>query len=337
MSTTDGFVVRMYSRGSETLWSLQGPDGKPVAEVEKFLRTVMCRGLSARTRRTYCFDLLCAYRWMAAADLQPPELVGENFLEFVAFQQRPPRAAASTINRRLRLLHRFVDFLTGTPPVIPVWQYRNHAQGFHGPARHGSLRLKEPHRVIQPIKDAQFLAFFGSLRTWRDRAITLLMWGEGLRSMEVLNLATGDVDFQQRSLRIEGKGNKQRVMPLADVVANALLLYLRLERPKSSSASLVLVLKGPRRDRPLTLAGLRRIFRYHRKKSGVGCANPHRFRHSFGTNMTRARVSLLALAKMMGHSSPQTTMRYVEIEDEELRTLYFQALESLLPEDLLDE
>jgi site-specific recombinase XerD len=257
--------------------------------------------------------------------------------EFVAFQQHPPPAATSTINRRLRLLHRFVEFLTGTPPVIPVWQYRNHAEGFHGRARRGSLRLKEPHRVIQPLRDAEFLTFFGSLRTWRDHAITLLMWCEGLRSMEVLNLTVRDVEFQQKTLRIEGKGNKQRVMPLAEPVANALRLYLRLERPKGSSTSLFLVLKGPNRSRPLTLAGLRRIFRYHRKKSGVDLANPHRFRHSFGANMTRAHVSLLALAKMMGHNSPQTTMRYVEIEDTELRTLYFQALESLLPENLLEE
>jgi site-specific recombinase XerD len=82
--------------------------------------------------------------------------------------------------------------------------------------------------------------------------------------------------------------------------------------------------------------GLRRIFRYHRSKSGVEQANPHRFRHSFGANMTRCRVPLLILARMMGHSSPHTTMRYVEIEDHELREHYQQALDTLRAKGLLN-
>jgi integrase len=98
-----------------------------------------------------------------------------------------------------------------------------------------------------------------------------------------------------------------------------------------------IVLKGPRRRSPLSLEGLRRIFRYHRGKSGIKHANPHRFRHSFGANMTRCRVPLLVLARMMGHSSPHTTMRYVEIEDEELRTHYQKALDTLNNKGLLND
>ena len=87
----------------------------------------------------------------------------------------------------------------------------------------------------------------------------------------------------------------------------------------------------------LSAAGLRRIFRYHRRKSGIEQANPHRFRHCFGATMTRCRVPLLVLARMMGHSSPHTTMRYVEIEDHELRDHYFQALDIIKTKGLLHE
>jgi len=334
MSEEDGFGVRMRRWGAEQRWELLGPDGEPVPEAERFLHTLMVRGLSPRTRRTYAFDLLCAYRWMAEANLQPNPLTGEQLLEFIEFQQRPPPASPSTINRRLRLLHRFVDFLTGAPPIIQPWAYRSHAASFYARARRGSVRLKEPHRVVRPLKDAEVLEFFSSLKTWRDRAITLLMWAEGLRSAEVLSLTLPDLDFHHMSLRIQGKGNKERVMPLAQPVANALVLYLRLERPAVPSPRLFLVLKPPHRGRPLTLAGLRAIFRYHRKASGVLAANPHRFRHAFGANMTRYCTPLLALAKMMGHSSPNTTMRYVEIEDAQLRALYLEAIEKLLPGDL---
>lgn len=337
MSAEDEFSVRMRRWGAEQRWELLGPDAEPIPEAERFLHTLMVRGLSPRTRRTYAFDLLCAYRWMAETDHQPEELTGDALLEFIEFQQRPPPSAPSTINRRLRLLQRFVDFLTGAPPTIPPWEYRSHAASFYARAHRGSLRLKEPHRVVRPLKDAEVLEFFSSLKSWRDRAITLLMWAEGLRSAEVLNLTLPDLDFHHRSLRIQGKGNKERVMPLATPVANALVLYLRLERPAVPSPRLFLVLKRPRRGQPLSMKGLQAIFRYHRTASGVHAANPHRFRHAFGTNMTRHRTPLLALAKMMGHSSPNTTIRYVEIEDAELRALYLEAIEKLLPRDLLSE
>ena len=337
MNHPGAFSVRMQPWGAEERWQLLGPDGEPLPEAERFLHTLMLRGLSPRTRRTYGFDLLCAYRWMSEATLQPDQVCGDQLLEFVEFCQRPPPASPSTINRRLRLLQRFVDFLTGAPPMVQPWKYQSHAASFYGPARKGSLRLKEPYRVVHPLKDAEVLEFFSSLKTWRDRAITLLMWAEGLRSREVLNLTIPDLDFHHMSLRIQGKGNKERVMPLARPVANALVLYLRLERAAVSSPRLFLALKTPQRGRPLSMAGLRTIFRYHRKASGVRAANPHRFRHSFGATMTRHRTPLLALAKMMGHSSPNTTMRYVEIEDAELRGLYLEAIEKLLPGNLLDE
>ena len=126
-------------------------------------------------------------------------------------------------------------------------------------------------------------------------------------------------------------------MPLAEAAANTLLLYAQLERPTTDSQAMFVVLKGPRRGQPLSAEGLRRIFRYHRAKSGITQANPHRFRHSFGANMTRCRVPLLVLARMMGHSSPHTTMRYVEIEDHELRAHYLEALDVLKAKGMLHE
>jgi site-specific recombinase XerD len=268
---------------------------------------------------------------------EPHQLGGEDLLAFIDYLQRPPPASPSTINRRLRLLQRFVEFLTGAAPVIAAWRQYTHALHFHARSRRGSVRIKEPDRVVQPLSDPQVLGFYTSLRTWRDRSLVLLMWAEGLRADEVLNLTVNDVDPYGQSLRIQGKGNKQRVMPLAGVVASILRLYGQLERPATASQAMFVVLKGPRRGEPLSTEGLRRIFRYHRRKSGITQANPHRFRHGFGTNMTRCRVPLLVLARMMGHSSPHTTMRYVHVEDVELRTHYLQALETLQAKGVLNE
>ena len=335
--TLNAFTVRLGQRQSQPVWELRQADGQPVAEAERFIHTLVLRGLSPRTRRTYAYDLLAAYRWMDKVQRQPRQVGGEDLVAFIDYLQQPPSASPSTINRRLRLLQRFVQFLTGTAPVVEAWQQHSHALHFHSRSRRGSVRIKEPYRVVQPLKDAQVLAFYRSLKTWRDRAMVLLMWAEGLRASEVINLTINDIDPNGQSLRILGKGRKQRVMPLAEAVATTLRLYAQLERPSTDSPAVFIVLKGQRRGSPLSGDGLRRIFRFHRSKSGIAQANPHRFRHSFGANMTRCRVPLLVLARMMGHSSPLTTMRYVEIEDVELRALYRQALDVLKTQGLLHE
>jgi len=145
------------------------------------------------------------------------------------------------------------------------------------------------------------------------------------------------VDFQNMSLRILGKGRKERMMPLAETVAKVLLQYLACERPSRSSPRFFVVLKGPRRGQPMTYTGLHRVFRYHRATSHILNANPHRFRHTFGANMTRCRVRLAVLAKMMGHSSPQTTLRYIELNDQEVRQQYEDALKTLNTSGMLDD
>ena len=275
----NAFAVRKRQRQGQQVWQLVSEDGQPVEDAERFIHTIVLRGLSPLTRRTYAYDLLEAYRWMAEADRQPEQITGDDLVAFIDYQQRPPPASPSTINRRLRLLQRFVQFLTGEAPTVAAWRQHTHALHFHSRSRRGSVRIKEPHRVIHPLKDTEVMTFYASLKTWRDRSIMLLMWAEGLRAAEVLNLTVNDIDSQGQSLRILGKGNKQRVMPLADAAANTLRLYAQLERPTTGSQAMFVVLKGPRRGQPLSAEGLRTIFRYHRDKSGIKQANPHRFRH----------------------------------------------------------
>jgi len=275
----NSFAVRKYQQHGELMWQLVAGDGQPVEDAERFIHTLVLRGLSPRTRRTYAYDLLAAYRWMHKSNLKIEQLSGEDFVAFIEHLKHPPASAASTINRRIRLLQRLVQFLTGNTPAVDAWRQHNHALHFHSRSRRDSLRIKEPHRVIQPLKDREAIQFYGSLHTWRDRAMVLLMWAEGLRSAEVLDLTLNDIDPTGQSLRIDGKGRKQRIMPLAEEVATALQFYTQLERPATSSQNIFVVLKGPRRGAPLSLAGLRRIFRYHRGSSGVQRANPHRFRH----------------------------------------------------------
>jgi len=75
-------------------------------------------------------------------------------------------------------------------------------------------------------------------------------------------------------------------------------------------------------------AGLRSLFRHHRKSSQVPQANPHRLRHTFGADMVRAGISLPALMKLMGHSQIHTTMRYVELSAQDVWREYAKAVQN---------
>ena len=135
----------------------------------------------------------------------------------------------------------------------------------------------------------------------------------GLRSAEVLTLQVRDVDIPRRWVRVVGKGDKERSVPLDVDVAGLVQTYLLAERPESASTTLFLVAKGSHRGQPLTPAGLRTVFRYHRAKADVPAGHPHALRHTFGTALAEAGVDLPVMQALLGHSHVDTTARYIHL------------------------
>jgi site-specific recombinase XerD len=142
-----------------------------------------------------------------------------------------------------------------------------------------------------------------------------------------LALELDDVQLADGHMRVHGKGNKTRLVPLPPDLLEVLGSYLRLERPLTNAPALFVSLKGRQRGQPMTPAGLRSLFRHHRVRSQIPHANPHSFRHSFGADMVRAGMSLPALQKLMGHSNIHTTMCYVELAPQDVWREYARAIE----------
>ena len=169
---------------------------------------------------------------------------------------------------------------------------------------------------------AEVARLLGGLRTSRDLAMAGLMLYCGLRSCEVLALAVADVDIGGRWLSVHGKGGKDRRVPLDADVAAVLNGYLLTERPDSDAGTLFLVGKGPTRGQPLTSAGLRAIFRYHRAISGVPAGAPHALRHTFGTALAEAGVDLAVMQALLGHAHVDTTARYIHLAPTHVKAQY---------------
>lgn len=300
-----------------------------------FLDAQRVRQLSLRSLRAYAYDLLHFARWLQDAP-QPLSAVTEStLLDYVRHQldQKPP-PAPPTVNHRLGVVHCLYRFHYGRD--IPAGQshfQRSYTKrsplGYGRPRRAVArgLRLRQPQRVIVPLTADEVAQFWRSFRTFRDLAVVGLMLLAGLRSCEVLALQLEDLQLAEAQVRVLGKGNKKRLLPLPPDIVKVLENYLRLERPLTNSSFLFVCLKGRQRGQPMTPAGLRSLFRHHRLCSQVLQANPHRFRHTFGTDMVRAGISLPALQHLMGHAQIHTTLLYVQLAPQDVWREYARAIE----------
>ena len=295
--------------------------GQGVGWINRYLDREYVRRLANTTLCTYAYNLLHFVRWWESVrhtgDIREGDLTESTLLEYVRFQSgQQPRPSPSIINDRVAVADRAIrNEFPGAPCQI--------ARGFHhaflrrkpmGLGRRqvamSRLRVKVPKRNIVPLSVNEVARFWSSFRTARDLAIVGLMLLQGLRSAEVLALNRDDALLSEAQLRVRGKGNKFRFLPLAPETVQLLEHYLRLERPDPCSAALFVSLKGRMRGVRMTRAGLRSLFRHHRQTTSIKLANPHRFRTTFASDMVRAGMSLPALMKLLGHANIQTTLLY---------------------------
>ena len=335
--TTSATVsLRLDERGQ---YRLVDAKLRPIPAANRFLAAVAVRGLSIATVRAYGFDLVVLYRWLGHRGHSLRALSGEKLLDYVG-AQRLAGAQPRSINRRLttaQLLYRFCvgrDLDVGAVGPAPSYRGRGKDRylGLHQLTRRRrlKLRVKVPRRVVEPLSSAEVRRFLRSLRRYRDLALVHLMLLCGLRSAEVLQMEVGDVLVEDCQLRIRGKGQRDRVLPLPQVVARSIADYVRWERPADSATQrLFVVLQGRQRGRPMTAAGLRSLFRQRRRDHAIARANPHRFRHTFGADMARSGVRLPILQRMMGHADGSTTLQYIHLSMADIADEYRRVVEEL--------
>jgi integrase/recombinase XerC len=257
-----------------------------VAVANAFLEALSIRGLSPATGRAYAYDLVALYRWLQQVQLAVEQLSPDDLLRFIEHQQRAG-AQPKSINRRLTTCEQLYRFVTGASMsharlgAAPHYAGRGREQalGLHRrkPVARRKLRVKEPRRVVEPLTVDQVATLLRRLSRYRDVAIVHLMLLGGLRSMEVLSLQLNDLVVDDKRLRVRGKGNRERDLPLADCVADVISDYLRVERPRDAvTERLFVILQGARRGRPMTIAGLRSLFRHNRP-------NPRQHRRADGS------------------------------------------------------
>lgn len=185
-----------------------------------------------------------------------------------------------------------------------------------------------PRSVPKPLNAAEAEAALDNVdalhdEPWlvkRDLAVLLLLYGCGLRISEALGLARKDAPQAGGTLRITGKGNKTRMVPVLPVVAEAIADYLAIcPWPLAKDGVLFVGARGGKLNPRLIQRGLQTL----RAQLGLPeTATPHALRHSFATHLLAGGGDLRAIQELLGHASLSTTQRYTEIDAAQLLSVY---------------
>lgn len=313
-------------------------DGHVVDPAFQFLMLAYLRDFSSRTVRAYAYDLLIFYRFLRDSHIVAEELQSHHIARFV-LSQRKQKAAPRTINHRLTIVRSFLnaqynklgDKIFPDPSPILYKGQRNTAllgKTWLKGNKRSSWKIKVPVHIIAPLTSREVQILLGGIKRCRDRAIIFLMLFCGLRSFEILGTELNDIDFIDSTVRIRGKGRRERILPLSPLVKKTLKVYLDHERPEECPHDTYFVLlKGKGRGQPMNAEALRRFFRYRRR--AIKRIHPHLLRHTFCTQLMAQGVSIPVVQKLMGHTDIQTTMAYTHMDWNHVCKEYHQAVEAL--------
>lgn len=326
-------------------WILENTNtGEPVPVVTQFLRYLHTRQYSTATLRAYTYGLRSFWDWLEEQGQDWSTVHQGDVVQYLESTQVPQgrcsggRLSARTLNHRLAVLNSFFSWrhLVQDDPgsvnparTMPISRGSS-SQGLLGHVRRRTLRqplrVREDHAFPQAVPIQAVENLISHFHTVRDKAMALLMVMGGLRSMEVRGLQFGDLDLGQGQVRVRGKGRRERWVPLNDLTLTHLHRYILMERPSTSTTTIFVGQKGPHRGDPLSAAGLRSVFRYHRIVSGQVAVRPHRLRHTYATNLAQAGIDPEVLQRLMGHAHFDQTMAYIHLAPEHVRRAYDAAM-----------
>ena len=196
------------------------------------------------------------------------------------------------------------------------------------PVRPKIHKVKAGYRLPQDIKDKAVSELFKVIEDVRDRAMFSLMINCGMRVGEVVKLNVSDVENLEQNiltrLTIHGKGHKERTAWLTAETMVRVTQWLE-QRPESAAGALFINRRDGGRLSP---AGAAYILKQYCKKSGV-YVTCHQFRHTFARRMVENGMPVDSLAKLLGHNSIQTTMRYIDGANPTVRADFLKAMEQL--------
>jgi integrase/recombinase XerD len=291
------------------------PPSKSEELIDKFLDAIwMERGLSANTLGAYRADLMTLGRGLSEHDIEIQDAQKSDLLEFIAKRVESGAKPRSTA-RQLSSFRRFFRYIMregmrGDDPTADIEMPRI------GRSLPKSLTEDEVESLLHAPNTDEPLGH-------RDRAMLELLYATGLRVSELINLKQSQVNFNQGVLRIVGKGDRERLIPLGDESQRWMRDFIDGPRMEILLERQTDYLFPTRRGDRMTRQAFWHIIKRYAQKAGVEKKlSPHSLRHAFATHLLNRGADLRVVQLLLGHSDLSTTQIYTHVARERLKDLH---------------
>ncbi|HCU90290.1 MAG TPA: tyrosine recombinase XerC [Gammaproteobacteria bacterium] len=279
-------------------------------EVDDFLVTLT--GYSENTQVAYRRDLNQLLDYLSENGLSRWKSIDAQVVRsFIAFQHRNGKSSPS-LARLLSSMRSFFSYLVDCRRIDgnPAKNVQAPKQPRHLPK---ALDVDQTGKLLA-AKVESFLAV-------RDLAMWELMYSSGLRVSEIVGLNLRDIDIDDGQVRVVGKGNKERIVPVGRVARDAVNQWKRARQPCSKDDVSALFIS--RRGTRLTTRSVQKRLRSWALRQGIEMrVHPHMLRHSFATHMLESSGDLRAVQELLGHSNISTTQIYTHLDFQHLAKVY---------------
>ncbi len=278
--------------------------------IEKFLRYLEIeRNASPHTILNYKLDLLEFNEFLKDLEV---EKVDYLFVRKYLAHLKEKNLTVRSVSRKLSSLRSFFNFLV----------------------KEGYIALNPTDAIVSPKQEKPLPKFLteedasrlveapdtATLKGLRDKAILETLYSTGMRVSELVGMKENDVDFISGTVRVFGKGKKERMLPIGDRALRAIRNYLQ---KRNSSAREIFLNKNHKK---LGVRGLRKMMdSYIVKISLKDHVSPHTLRHSFATHLLNRGADLRSVQELLGHANLSTTQIYTHLTTEKLRSVYEKA------------
>lgn len=291
---------------------------EPIRAFIGFLRAE--QRASPETLRNYASDLRQLHRFLlsrrlVSSPIDPNSLSSDAVRAYLQWLDQKGNKPSS-LARKLAAVRSFYRYLSRRGMVND-----NPVDGMRMPKQPKLL----PRVLTKDDADA-LMTFPAGLTVWslRDRALLETLYSTGARVGELVALDIGDVRELEGLVRLQGKGRKERIVPIGEMALDAIRRY-RLSLPLPSAGVPPRALFCNQRGGRLTSRSVARVVNRYSSRLAGGAVSPHALRHSFATHLLDEGADLRSIQEMLGHASLRTTQRYTHVATDQLLAVYDRA------------
>lgn len=272
------------------------------------------RGLSENYQLSTQRSLDSFAKWLASQHLALADVQPAHISDYLSLRKRSGLAAASIKLEAvaLRIFFRFLftrKFLSHNPTEnLPTPRIERTLPE--------TLNQKQVESILASVQENDLLGR-------RDRAMLELLYASGLRVAELCSARLENLNLDEGFIRVTGKGNKTRLVPVGSAARDAIARYLREERPAlvgpKTGAEVFLSVRGKK----LTPQRIWQLVKQYAARAGIDAdAYPHIFRHSFATHLLQGGADLRIIQEMLGHANISTTQIYTHVDSSGLKAVH---------------